>query len=177
VGMDVVKRNITEMGGEVSILSHSGVGSTISIRLPLTLAILDGMSVSLGNSTFVIPLNQIIETLQPIAGDLKTLANEGAMVQVRDDYLPIIALHKLFNIETNISNPTEGVLVLIEAQGKKAALLVDALVGQQQVVVKSIETNFRKITGVSGATILGDGSVAMIIDVPTIIKQGQQRIH
>jgi two-component system, chemotaxis family, sensor kinase CheA len=101
------------------------------------------------------------------------VAGEGAMVQVRDEYLPIIALHKVFNIETNITNPEQGILVLIEAQGKKAALLVDALVGQQQVVVKSIETNFRKITGVSGATILGDGSVAMIIDVPTLIKQGQ----
>jgi two-component system, chemotaxis family, sensor kinase CheA len=176
VGMDVVKRNITEMGGDVDVFSLTGVGTTISIRLPLTLAILDGMSVSLGNSTFVIPLNQIIETLQPTAADLKTVAGEGAMVQVRDEYLPIIMLHKLFNIETLITNPSEGILVLIEAQGKKAALMVDGLIGQQQVVVKSIETNFRKITGVSGATILGDGRVAMIIDVPMMIKQGQQSI-
>jgi two-component system, chemotaxis family, sensor kinase CheA len=177
VGMDVVKRNISEMGGEVSVHSLTGLGSTISIRLPLTLAILDGMSVSLGSSTYVIPLNQIIETLQPLATDLKTLANAGAMVQVRGEYLPIIALHKQFNINTQITNPVAGILVIIEAQGKKAALLVDALLGQQQVVVKSIETHFRKVIGVSGATILGDGSVAMIIDVPMMIKLGQKTLQ
>jgi len=173
VGMDVVKRNITAMGGVVEIRSALGFGTTISISLPLTLAILDGMSVSLGNSLYVVPLNLIVETLQPQAEDIKTVTGEGHMVHVRGEYLPIIALHKLFNQHTDIKDPTQGVLVLIEADGKKSALFVDRLVGQQQVVIKSLETNFKKVPGVSGATIMGDGSVALILDVPAIIQMGQ----
>jgi two-component system, chemotaxis family, sensor kinase CheA len=174
VGMDVVKRNISEMGGEVSIDSQAGVGSKITIRLPLTLAILEGMSVSLGQNLYVIPLNLILETMQPKPDELKTVTGEGALVKVHGEYIPIIALHSLFNMPTEVTNPCDGILVLIEAQGKKAALFVDALVGQQQVVIKSIETNFRKVLGVSGATIMGDGSVALIIDVAAIIKLGQK---
>ena len=173
VGMDVVKRNITAMNGVVEIRSALGFGTTISIALPLTLAILDGMSVSLGNSVYVIPLNLIVETLQPRAEDIKTVTGEGRMVHVRGEYLPIIALHSLFNHHTDITDPTQGVLVLIEAEGKKSALFVDRLVGQQQVVIKSLETNYRKVQGVSGATIMGDGSVALILDVPAIIQMGQ----
>jgi two-component system chemotaxis sensor kinase CheA len=173
VGMDVVKRNITAMGGVVEIRSALGYGTTISIALPLTLAILDGMSVSLGHSVYVVPLNLIVETLQPKAEDIKTVTGEGYMVHVRGEYLPIIALHRLFNHHTEITDPTQGVLVLIEADGKKSALFVDRLVGQQQVVIKSLETNFKKIPGVSGATIMGDGSVALILDVPAIIQMGQ----
>ena len=173
VGMDVVKRNITAMNGAVEIRSALGFGTTISIALPLTLAILDGMSVSLGNSVYVIPLNLIVETLQPRADDIKTVTGEGRMVHVRGEYLPIIALHSLFNHHTDITDPTQGVLVLIEAEGKKSALFVDRLVGQQQVVIKSLETNYRKVQGVSGATIMGDGSVALILDVPAIIQMGQ----
>jgi len=173
VGMDVVKRNITAMNGAVEIRSALGYGTTISIALPLTLAILDGMSVSLGHSVYVIPLNLIVETLQPRAEDIKTVTGEGRMVHVRGEYLPIIALHSLFNHHTEITDPTQGVLVLIEADGKKSALFVDRLVGQQQVVIKSLETNYRKVQGVSGATIMGDGSVALILDVPAIIQMGQ----
>jgi len=173
VGMDVVKRNITSMGGTVEIRSALGYGTTISIALPLTLAILDGMSVSLGESLYVIPLNLIVETMQPKMEDIKTVTNEGLMIHVRGEYLPIIPLYALFKQETEIMHPTEGVLIIIEAEGKKAALFVDALVGQQQVVIKSLETNFKKIQGVSGATIMGDGSVALILDVPTVIKMGQ----
>ena len=173
VGMDVVKRNITAMGGVVEIRSALGYGTTISIALPLTLAILDGMSVSLGHSVYVVPLNLIVETLQPKAEDIKTVTGEGYMVHVRGEYLPIIALHRLFNHHTDTTDPTQGVLVLIEADGKKSALFVDRLVGQQQVVIKSLETNFKKIPGVSGATIMGDGSVALILDVPAIIQMGQ----
>lgn len=173
VGMDVVKRNITAMNGAVEIRSALGFGTTISIALPLTLAILDGMSVSLGHSVYVIPLNLIVETLQPRAEDIKTVTGEGRMVHVRGEYLPIIALHSLFNHHTDITDPTQGVLVLIEADGKKSALFVDRLVGQQQVVIKSLETNYRKVQGVSGATIMGDGSVALILDVPAIIQMGQ----
>ncbi|HEY0563447.1 MAG TPA: chemotaxis protein CheA [Methylophilus sp.] len=173
VGMDVVKRNISAMGGVVEIRSALGFGTTISIALPLTLAILDGMSVSLGKSIYVVPLNLIVETLQPRAEDIKTVTGEGFMVHVRGEYLPIVALHRLFNHPTDITDPTKGVLVLIEADGKKSALFVDRLVGQQQVVIKSLETNFKKISGVSGATIMGDGSVALILDVPAIIQMGQ----
>jgi two-component system, chemotaxis family, sensor kinase CheA len=173
VGMDVVKRNITAMGGVVDIRSALGFGTTISIALPLTLAILDGMSVSLGNSIYVIPLNLIVETLQPREEDIKTVTGEGRMVHVRGEYLPIIALHSLFNQRTDITDPTEGVLVLIESDGKKSALFVDRLVGQQQVVIKSLETNYRKVAGVSGATIMGDGCVALILDVPALIQMGQ----
>ncbi|PKO93773.1 MAG: chemotaxis protein CheA [Betaproteobacteria bacterium HGW-Betaproteobacteria-1] len=173
VGMDVVKRNIAAMNGSIEIRSALGYGTTIAISLPLTLAILDGMSVSLGSSVYVIPLNLIVETLQPRAEDMKTVTGEGRMVHVRGEYLPVIALHALFGQETEVSDPTDGVLVLIEAEGKKAALFVDALVGQQQVVIKSLETNFRKIQGVSGATIMGDGSVALILDVPALIQMGQ----
>jgi two-component system, chemotaxis family, sensor kinase CheA len=173
VGMDVVKRNIAAMGGVVEIRSALGYGTTISIALPLTLAILDGMSVSLGRSLYVVPLNLIVETLQPRAEDIKTVTGEGRMVHVRGEYLPIIALHSLFNQHTDITDPTQGVLVIIEADGKKSALFVDRLVGQQQVVIKSLETNFKKIPGVSGATIMGDGSVALILDVPAIIQMGQ----
>jgi two-component system chemotaxis sensor kinase CheA len=173
VGMDVVKRNIAAMGGVVEIRSALGFGTTISIALPLTLAILDGMSVSLGRSLYVVPLNLIVETLQPRAEDIKTVTGEGRMVHVRGEYLPIIALHSLFNHHTDITDPTQGVLVLIEADGKKSALFVDRLVGQQQVVIKSLETNFKKVSGVSGATIMGDGSVALILDVPAIIQMGQ----
>lgn len=171
--MDVVKRNITSMGGNVEIRSALGFGTTISISLPLTLAILDGMSVSLGESIYVIPLNLIVETLQPRAEDIKTVTGEGRMVHVRGEYLPIIALHSLFNHATDITDPTQGVLVLLESDGKKSALFVDRLVGQQQVVIKSLETNFKKIPGVSGATIMGDGSVALILDVTALIQMGQ----
>jgi len=173
VGMDVVKRNITSMGGHIEIRSALGYGTTISISLPLTLAILDGMSVSLGKSVYVVPLNLIVETLQPRAEDLKTVTGEGLMVHVRGEYLPIIALHALFNHPTQITTPTDGVLLILEADGKKSALFVDRLVGQQQVVIKSLETNFKRIPGVSGATIMGDGSVALILDVPAIIQMGQ----
>lgn len=176
VGMDVVMRNITELNGSVEINSEPGSGTRMTVRLPLTLAILDGMTVSLGESIFVIPLNLIVETLQPQAQDIKTVAKQGQMVQVRGEYLPVISLHETFNLSANVSNPWEGVLVLIEADGKKAALLVDALVGQQQVVIKSLETNFKKISGVSGATIMGDGTVAMILDVPALIRIGQSGV-
>ncbi len=173
VGMDVVKRNISAMGGVVEIHSALGYGTTISISLPLTLAILDGMSVSLGSSIYVIPLNIIVETLQPRAEDIKTVTGEGHMVHVRGEYLPIIALHRLFNHPTEITDPTQGVLVLLESDGKKSALFVDRLVGQQQVVIKSLETNYRKIAGVSGATIMGDGCVALILDVPALVQMSQ----
>lgn len=174
VGMDVVKRNIQEMGGRVEIQSETGRGSKITIRLPLTLAILDGMSIGVGKEVFIIPLAFISESLQPATTDIKTVTGEGQVVQVRGEYLPLIALHKLFNMRPTVTEPSQGILVLLEAEGKRVALFVDELLGQHQVVIKSLETNFRKVPHVSGATIMGDGRVAVILDVASLVKTSTQ---
>ncbi|HEU0189176.1 MAG TPA: chemotaxis protein CheA [Gallionella sp.] len=174
VGMDVVKRNIEGIGGRVEIASKAGEGSTITIRLPLTLAILDGLSIAVGDQIYIVPLNFIIESLQPNAADIKEISGQGQVIHVRGEYLPVIALHQVFNITPKFTNPAEGILVLLEAEGKKVALFVDDLVGQHQVVIKSLETNYRKVVGVSGATIMGDGRVAMIMDVGALVKFVQQ---
>ena len=173
VGMDVVKRNIEGIGGRVEIASKMGEGSTITIRLPLTLAILDGLSIAVGDQIYIVPLSFIIESLQPNAADIKEISGQGQVIHVRGEYLPVIALHKIFNIQTKITDPSDGILVLLEAEGKKVALFVDDLVSQHQVVIKSLETNYRKVVGVSGATIMGDGRVAMIMDVGALVKFAQ----
>ena len=164
VGMDVVRRNIREMGGSVEIQSARGVGTRISIRLPLTLAILDGLSVSVGEETFIIPLTHISESLQPAAADVKTVIGRGRTVHVRGDYLPVIALHEVFDIQPNVTEMHHGILVILDCDGVRSALFVDALLGEHQVVIKSLETNYRRVPGVSGATIMGDGRVALILD-------------
>jgi len=164
VGMDVVLKNVQSIGGRVHITSQAGQGACVSISLPLTLAILNGLSVSVGSEKFVIPLNSIIESLQPKPEQLKSV-NGRQVVAVRGDYLPILRLHQLFDIEAAVLDPARGILVLVDLDGEKAALLVDALLDEQQVVVKSIETNYRKVEGSAGATILGDGRVALILDV------------
>ncbi|MEO7623292.1 MAG: chemotaxis protein CheW [Gallionella sp.] len=170
VGMDVVKKNIESISGRIDIHSVHGQGSSMTIRLPLTLAILDGLSIAVGDHIYIVPLGYISESLQPNPGDIKEISGQGEVVQVRGEYLPLIALYKLFNIQPRVTNPAEGILVLLEAEGKKIALFVDELVGQHQVVIKSLETNYRKVPGVSGATIMGDGRVAMIIDVGALVK-------
>jgi two-component system chemotaxis sensor kinase CheA len=147
----------------------------MTIRLPLTLAILDGLSIAVGDQIYIVPLGFISESFQPVPADIKEISGQGEVVHVRGEYLPLIALHKMFNIQSKITDPAEGILVLLEAEGKKVALLVDELVGQHQVVIKSLETNYRKVPGVSGATIMGDGRVAMIIDVGALVKLSQQR--
>jgi two-component system, chemotaxis family, sensor kinase CheA len=174
VGMDVVKKNIESIGGRVEIASQLGQGCTITIRLPLTLAILDGLSIAVGEQIYIMPLGFISESLQPRAEDIKEISGQGQVVHVRGEYVPLIALHQLFNIPTKITNPSEGILVLLEVEGKKVALFVDELVGQHQVVIKSLETNYRKVAGMSGATIMGDGRVAMIIDVGGLVKMALQ---
>ncbi|WP_082708652.1 chemotaxis protein CheW, partial [Thiobacillus denitrificans] len=174
VGMDVVKRNITAMGGTVDIRSVPGAGTTIAISLPLTLAILDGMSVRVGEEVYILPLGYVIESLQPAAADVKEIAGQGQVVKIRGDYLPLIPLYQIFAIEPNFTDPAQGIVVILEADGKKAALLVDALVGQQQVVVKNLESNFRKVAGISGATILGDGGVSLILDVSALLRSSRQ---
>jgi len=174
VGMDVVKKNIEGIGGRVEIISQQGQGSTITIRLPLTLAILDGLSIAVGEQIYILPLSFISESLQPGPGDIKEISGQGQVVHVRGEYLPLMALHRMFNVKPKFTDPMEGILVLLEAEGKKVALLVDELVGQHQVVIKSLETNYRKVAGVSGATIMGDGRVALIIDVGALVKLSKQ---
>ncbi|EIF29229.1 chemotaxis protein histidine kinase-like protein [Burkholderia sp. Ch1-1] len=171
VGMDVVKRNIQSMGGHVEITSHAGKGSTTRIVLPLTLAILDGMSVKVGNEIFILPLNFVMESLQPQAEDIYTVANGERVVRVRGEYLPLVALHEVFNVEDAKQEPTQGIVTIMQTEGRRFAMLIDELVGQQQVVVKNLETNYRKVHGISAATILGDGSVALIVDVAALNRE------
>jgi two-component system chemotaxis sensor kinase CheA len=174
VGMDVVKRNITQMGGTIDIRSAKGFGTTILISLPLTLAILDGMSIRCGDEIYILPLGFVVESLQPARSDVKEIAGQGRVVKVRGEYLPLIPLHQMFNIAPRFTDPAEGILVILETEGRKAALFVDELVGQQQVVVKNLESNYRKVAGISGATILGDGGVALILDVAALLRSSRQ---
>jgi len=173
VGMDVVKRNIEGMGGRVEIDSELGAGTRITIRLPLTLAILDGMSIAVGGDIFILPLSFIIESMQPPKEDVKSVAGQGQVVHVRGEYLPLVALHQLFNIQPKVTEAHQGILVIIESDGNKMALFVDELVGQHQVVIKSLESNYRKVPCVSGATIMGDGKVALILDVTSLARLSQ----
>lgn len=175
VGMDVVRRNIESIGGNIEIKSKEHHGSSIHIRLPLTLAIVDGMCVSVEDQIFVVPLTNIIESLQPEAEQIKSLTNDN-LLWVREEYWPVVALHEVMNLEQAKTDPSQAIVVLIETSNKRFGLLVDALVGQQQVVIKSLEQHYKKVPGIAGATIMGDGSVALILDVETIganVKQDE----
>jgi two-component system, chemotaxis family, sensor kinase CheA len=174
VGMDVVKRNITAMGGVVDIRSAKGFGTTISISLPLTLAILDGMSIRCGEEIYILPLGFVVESLQPAPDDIKDIAGKGRVLKVRGEYLPLIPLYQMFGVEPRHTDPSDAIVVILEAEGRRAALFVDELVGQQQVVVKNLESNYRKVAGISGATILGDGGVALILDVAALLRSSRQ---
>ncbi|MNZ05613.1 Chemotaxis protein CheA [compost metagenome] len=165
VGMDVVRRNIQSMGGHVQIVSRFGQGTRIRIVLPLTLAILDGMSVRVGKEIFILPLSAVIESLQPRSEDLYSMAGTDLLLKVRDEYLPVVALHQVMDVAAARTEPTESISVIVQGEGRRYALQVDDLIGQQQVVVKNLETNYRRVPGISAATILGDGSVALILDV------------
>jgi two-component system, chemotaxis family, sensor kinase CheA len=173
VGMDVVKRNIQEMGGHVEIKSKQGAGTTIRILLPLTLAILDGMSVKVSGEVFILPLNAVMESLQPREEDLHPLAGGERVLEVRGEYLPLVELWKVFDVQGAKTEATQGIVVILQSAGRRYALLVDQLIGQHQVVVKNLESNYRKVPGISAATILGDGSVALIVDVQAL--QGLNR--
>lgn len=168
VGMDVVRRNIQALGGEVQIESNTGAGTRVLIRLPLTLAILDGMTVSVAGETVILPLAYVLEALQPQAEDIRTMAGEGRVLRVRGEYLPILSLGEYYGYGAQTN--AEPLVVVVEGDGQKIALEVDELVGQQQVVVKNIENNYRRIAGVSGATILGDGRVALIVDIGGLVR-------
>ncbi|WP_434525187.1 chemotaxis protein CheA [Photorhabdus asymbiotica] len=168
VGMDVVKRNIQEMGGQIQISFQAGKGTVTRILLPLTLAILDGMSVKVNEEVFILPLSAVVSSLQPQEEDIYPLAGDEKLLHVRGEYLPLIKLYRVFDIPDAKTDPTKGIVVIVQSAGRRYALLVDQLVGQHQVVVKNIESNYRKIPGISAATIMGDGSVALIIDVSAL---------
>ena len=169
VGMDVVKKNIAALGGQVEIRSKKGTGTTVSIRLPLTLAILDGMTVAVGGEVFILPLNSVIESLQPGGGDVRTIAGEARVLRVREDYLPLIDLAAQYGLSGS-ARVGAPIAVVVEADGQRLSLEVDELLGQQQVVVKNLEANYRRVQGISGATILGDGRVALIVDVGGLVQ-------
>ena len=171
VGMDVVKQNIQSMGGYVEIQSQKGKGTTIRIVLPLTLAILDGMSVKTGDEVFILPLSCVAESLQPRPEDIKAVPGGGRLLKVRNEYLTLVPMYERFRITPSLPDPSEGIVVILDSEGKKIALQIDELVGQQQVVVKNLETNYRWVPGISGATILGDGSVALIVDVSALMRE------
>ena len=169
VGMDVVKSNITELGGEIDIESHPGEGTRVTIRLPLTLAILDGMTVAVGGETFVLPLGYVIEAMQPDLQEIRSVHGTGKVLKVRGDYLPLVNLAEFYRLG-DARLDENSLVVVVEGSGRKLALVVDELLGQQQVVVKNLEANYRRIPAVSGATILGDGRVALIVDVGGLVR-------
>jgi len=170
VGMDVVKRNIRELGGSILVKSEPGKGSTFTIKLPLTLAILDGQLVTVGGETYIIPLVSIIESLQVKKEQVNAIAGTAELYKLRSEYIPIVRLYQIFRCQPVSENLEDGLLVVVEGDGEHIGLYVDDLLGQQQVVIKSLETNYRSVEGVSGATILGDGTVALILDVTDLIK-------
>jgi two-component system chemotaxis sensor kinase CheA len=175
VGMDVVKRNINELGGHVQIHSTAGKGSMVRIRLPLTLAILDGQLARVGSEVYVVPIVSIVETIQARQEQVSSIAARAQVFRLRDDYLPIVRLYDLFGVEPQHTDLLDGLLMIVEADGKRVGLFVDELMSQQQVVIKSLETNFRPVLGLAGATMLGDGRVALILDIPGVIARFQNK--
>ena len=173
VGMDVVKRNITALNGTVEIDSAEGYGMRVSVRLPLTLAIMDGMSVGVGKEVYMLPLSSVIESFQVKADAINTVGQDAQLVKVRDEYMPVVELERVFQIPRTDRERTSDIMVVIESEGSRVALLVDDLLGQQQVVVKNLESNYRKIPNVSGATILGDGKVALILDTGALVRRSR----
>ncbi|MBT9514151.1 MAG: chemotaxis protein CheW [Acidovorax sp.] len=173
VGMDVVKRNIAALNGSVEIDSAEGYGMKVSVRLPLTLAIMDGMSVGVGEEVYILPLSSVVESFQVNADDVSTVAQGSQLVKVRDEYMPVIALEKIFQVPRFDLNKSSNIMVVVEADGSRVALLVDELLGQHQVVVKNLESNYRKVPNVSGATILGDGTVALILDTGGLVRRAR----
>jgi two-component system chemotaxis sensor kinase CheA len=173
VGMDVVKRNISAMNGTVDIDSAEGYGMRVSVRLPLTLAIMDGMSVGVGDEVYLLPLSSVIESFQVKGDEINTVGQGAQLVKVRDEYMPVISLEKIFQVPRFELDKSSDIMVVVEADGSRVALLVDELLGQQQVVVKNLESNYKKVPNVSGATILGDGKVALILDTAALVRRSR----
>jgi two-component system, chemotaxis family, sensor kinase CheA len=173
VGMDVVKKNITALGGTVEIDSAEGHGMSVKVRLPLTLAIMDGMTVGVGDESYILPLASVVESFQVKPEMVKTIGNSARVVNVRDEYLPVVELERAFDVPRFDFEHASDIMVVAEAEGQRVALLVDALLGQQQVVVKNLEANYRRVEHVSGATILGDGHVALILDIGSLVRSAR----
>ena len=169
VGMDVVRRNITNLGGKIGVQSSPGESAKVTLTLPLTLAVLDGMVVTAGDQKYVVPLNNILESFRPRAEDVKTLVNGAAVVKMRGEFVRLVGLARIFDVPNAIHDPAEGLVVMVEADsGKTYGIVVDELLGQQQVVIKSLEANFDPIEGISAATILGNGHVCLILDLDSL---------
>ncbi|WP_024538633.1 chemotaxis protein CheW [Comamonas badia] len=173
VGMDVVKKNISALNGTVEIDSVEGVGTRVSVRLPLTLAIMDGMSVGVGDEVYILPLSSVVESFQVNQEGINTVAQGSQLVKVREEYMPVISLERVFQVPRQKPGQGNDIMVVVEAESSRVAVLVDELLGQQQVVVKNLETNYRKVANVSGATIMGDGSVALILDVGSLVRRAR----
>ncbi len=174
VGMDVVRRNVEALGGIVTLHS-SGQGTTVRIKLPLTLAILEGQLVRVGGQRFVLPLVSIVESIRPSREHVRSVAGEGEVVMVRQEPLPLLRLHQLFNVETKVLEPSSGLVAVVEHDSRRFALMVDELLGQQQVVIKNLRANFRRVEGAMGATILGDGQVTLILDVAGLVELSRRK--
>jgi two-component system chemotaxis sensor kinase CheA len=174
VGMDVVRKNVEALKGTITIHSEKGKGTTFRIKLPLTLAILDGLTLQVGQQIFIVPLTSIVESIRPLRENVKTVLGKGEIVVVRGQFLPLLRLHRLFGVQGRTTDPTQALVVILENDGDQAALMVDELVGQQQVVIKSLEAHYQKVEGVAGATIMGDGRVALILDVPELVQMAQR---
>ncbi len=173
VGMDVVKKNIASLGGTVEIDSAEGYGMSVKVRLPLTLAIMDGMSVRVSDEVYILPLSSVIESFQINPKDINTVAQGAQLVKVREEYMPVIELEQVFQVPRFEHNASSPIMVVVEADGARVALMVDELLGQQQVVIKNLESNYRKVNNVSGATILGDGKVALILDTSGLVRRSR----
>lgn len=174
VGMDVVRKNIKELGGNVDVTTEPGKGTTFTIRLPLTLAILDGQLVRVGNETYIIPLVSIIESLEIEPDNINSIAGTTEVYKMRDEYIPLVRLYEVFDVQPDSTRLQDCLLVVVEGDGGKAGILVDDLLSQQQVVIKSLETNYKRIQGISGATILGDGTVALILDMSGLLSLAKE---
>ena len=173
VGMDVVRKNIAALNGSVEIDSVEGVGMRVSIRLPLTLAIMDGMSVGVGDEVYILPLSSVVESFQVNPADVSTVTQGSQLVKVRDEYMSVLELERIFGVPRAEGGTRSDIMVVVESDGMRVALLVDELLGQHQVVVKNLESNYRKVPNVSGATILGDGTVALILDTNSLVRRAR----
>ncbi len=175
VGMDVVKKNIAALGGSVELDSSEGFGMSVKVRLPLTLAIMDGMTVRVAEEVYILPLSSVVESFQVEAKDINTVAQNAQLVKVRDEYMPVIDIDRVFSVPRQAGDTSaNSIMVVIEADGTRVALMVDELLGQQQVVIKNLESNYKKVRYVSGATILGDGSVSLILDTSSLVRRARQ---
>jgi two-component system chemotaxis sensor kinase CheA len=170
VGMDVVRQNVRALGGRIEVESQVGRGTTVRLILPLTLAILDGLTVRVGQDTFVFPLASVLESFQRQGADIQTVKGDREVINLRGEFIPVVRLQRLLGLGTAEHSEARSLLVLVESEGRRAAMAVDELLGQQQVVIKSLETHYRRVEGLSGATILGDGHVALILDVPGLMR-------